>query len=60
MQANDTAWHRLKPNHTLRLALAKKDVVEFPIITVALPEELSSFNVLGLSNKTADKEAAGL
>ncbi len=60
MQANDPAWHQLKLNHTLRLALAQKDVVEFPIITVALPEELSSFNVLGLSNKNADKQAASL
>ena len=60
LQANDPAWHRLRPNHTLRLALAQKDVVEFPIITVALPEELSGFNVLGLGNNNAQKEATDL
>ncbi len=60
LQANVPAWHRLRPNHTLRLALAQKDVVEFPVITVALPEELAGFNVLSLGNKNAEKEPAGL
>ena len=51
LQANDPAWHRLRPNHTLRLALAQKDVVEFPVITVALPEELTQMNILRLGSK---------
>ena len=57
LQANDPAWHRLRPNHTLRLALAQKDVVEFPVITVALPEALSDFNILGVSSKNSEQQS---
>lgn len=46
LQANDPAWHRLRLNHTLRLALAQKEVVEFPVITIVLPEELPDYKVL--------------
>ena len=60
MQANDPGWHQLRPNHTLRLALAQKDVVEFPIITVALPEELSDYKILGPSSKIIKQQAANL
>lgn len=58
LQANDPAWHRLRPNHTLRLALAQKDVVEFPVIVIALPEELTKFNFLGQSNGVQQGAAA--
>ena len=59
LQANDPAWHRLRPNHTLRLALARKEVVEFPVIVVALPEELPGFNILGSSHEPKQPPAAG-
>ncbi len=60
MQANDPAWHRLRPNHTLRLALAQKEVVEFPVITVVLPQELPAYNLLGSREavQQTDKEMA--
>ena len=60
MQANEPAWHRLRPNHTLRLALAQKEVIEFPVITVALPEELSAYNIVGSREAVqhTDKEEA--
>ena len=60
LQANDPAWHRLRPNHTLRLALAQKDVVEFPVITVVLPEEISDLNILGPGSKSNEQQAATL
>ena len=46
MQANAPAYHRLLPNHTLRLALAQKTVIEFPVITVVLARELPSYTIL--------------
>ena len=59
LQANVPGWHRLRPNHTLRLALAQKEVVEFPVIVVALPEELPGFNILGSSHELKQPPAAG-
>ena len=59
LQANDPGWHRLRPNHTLRLALAQKEVVEFPLIVVALPDELPGFNILGSSHEPKQPPAAG-
>jgi len=58
LQANDPAWHRLRPNHTLRLALAQKDIVEFPVITVVLPEELSGMNIVGSKNAPDAQDAS--
>ena len=45
LQADAPAFHRLLPNHTLRLALAQKTVIEFPVITVVLPRQLSSYTI---------------
>jgi hypothetical protein len=46
VQADAPAYHRLLPNHTLRLALAQKTVIEFPVITVVLPRELPEYAIL--------------
>ncbi|EIE21382.1 hypothetical protein COCSUDRAFT_48085 [Coccomyxa subellipsoidea C-169] len=40
------AYHRLMPNHTLRLALAQKTVIEHPVILLVLPSELPKYDIL--------------
>ncbi|KAK9908481.1 hypothetical protein WJX75_008547 [Coccomyxa subellipsoidea] len=37
---------RLMPNHTLRLALVQKTVLEYPVILVLLPREVPKYDVL--------------
>ena len=34
------------PNHTLRLALVEKTVLEYPVILVLLPREVPKYDVL--------------
>jgi hypothetical protein len=46
LQANSPAYHQLKLNHTLRLALAQKTIVEFPVVLVVLQRDLHSYHVL--------------
>lgn len=46
LKAEVPSYHKLMPNHTLRLALAQKTVIEFPVMLVVLPRELDKYNVL--------------
>ena len=45
-QADRPAYHQLMPNHTLRLALAQKTVIEFPVILVLLQQQLPQYTVV--------------
>ena len=46
MQADRPTYHQLMANHTLRLALAQKTVIEFPVILVILQRQLPRYTVL--------------
>ena len=45
-QADQPAYNQLMTNHTLRLALAQKTVIEFPVILVLLQRQLPLYTVI--------------
>lgn len=46
MQAGEQVYYKLDPSRPLRKLLERKTLIEFPVITVALPSEVANYNLV--------------
>jgi hypothetical protein len=59
VQAGEQVYYKLDPSRPLRKLLERKTLIEFPVITVALPSEVANYNLVVEEPEESSESAWG-